>query len=92
VPDVTILALFVTKELIDRIWTNFGTDASFQLPEGGDNLLVETAVDAAKVLMRGLDGTVDSEHIAQAVGMYYRAVEERDALIQKARAMKREGG
>jgi len=92
VPDVTILALFVVKELIDRIWANFCTDASFQLPEKGDPLLLETAVEAARVLMLGLDETVDPEHIACAVGTYFRAVRERDSLIQQTRAARSEEG
>jgi hypothetical protein len=92
VPEVTILALFLAKELIDRIWANFGTDASFQLPEGGGPLLVETAVEAATVLMQGLDGTVDAEHIAHAVGTYFGAARERDRLIQQARGARSEEG
>ena len=85
VADETMTALFLAKEIYDRIWTNFGTDASFSFEEESAGSLREAAEEAARILEQGLRGVVGSEQVARAIGAYFKAVREREAVIQLAR-------
>ena len=89
ISERTLVVLYMTRKLLNDLWTNVGTDASFGFPEPPDEeyVLVEELSQALGEFVRvGLSGGNDVEEsqildmFTRGVGCYYRligAIQER---------------